>query len=517
MAVVLAVVLVSLSACVMPKTSRKDLGYTPSHPTKKGDRVERKAVPDQCLDQALGTSCRSRGRPSFRSYAGQVGGGNKGEPVVRESVRGLGRSGRVLARRGGATGEGGLNDSAARGAVGRGRGDAETGRLKRQSVVELDRPTSRPKYATRESATKPPKDDKADLFQTEIKRSATLQGYDRFRIIRAVGNGTFGTVFRVIDMETGQMLAVKKVFVDRRYKNRELSIMQELTHTNVIRLLEFFYTTHNERPGEVYLNLVLHFMPDTLYSLVKRVGERKERLSWMEIKIYSFQLLRAIWYLRSLGIGHRDIKPQNVLVDHQTLHLRLADFGSAKKIGGGGDHLAYICSRFYRAPELLLGATRYNEAIDTWSVACVIAEMFMQYPLFVGDNSERQLHAIIKCLGTPTRQELGCLNPTFTAHHKIPTVRALPWASVFRGRANAEAISLLRRMLEYDPSMRIHPMHALTHEFFDDLRHYEELPGNTETLEKILFQWTDEEIRDAGVKVHEIFPPKLMNELHLPF
>jgi len=124
MAVVLAVVLVSLSACVMPKTSRKDLGYTPSHPTKKGDRVERKAVPDQCLDQALGTSCRSRGRPSFRSYAGQVGGGNKGEPVVRESVRGLGRSGRVLARRGGATGEGGLNDSAARGAVGRGRGDA---------------------------------------------------------------------------------------------------------------------------------------------------------------------------------------------------------------------------------------------------------------------------------------------------------------------------------------------------------------------------------------------------------
>jgi len=125
MAVVLAVVLVSLSACVMPKTSRKDLGYTPSHPTKKGDRVERKAVPDQCLDQALGTSCRSRGRPSFRSYAGQVGGGNKGEPVVRESVRGLGRSGRVLARRGGATGEGGLNDSAARGAVGRGRGDNE--------------------------------------------------------------------------------------------------------------------------------------------------------------------------------------------------------------------------------------------------------------------------------------------------------------------------------------------------------------------------------------------------------
>ena len=122
MAVVLAVVLVSLSACVMPKTSRKDLGYTPSYPTKKGDRVGRKAVPDQCLDQALGTSCRSRGRPSFRSYAGQVGGGIKGEPVVRESVRGLGRSGRVLARRGGATGEGGLNDSVARGAVGRGRG-----------------------------------------------------------------------------------------------------------------------------------------------------------------------------------------------------------------------------------------------------------------------------------------------------------------------------------------------------------------------------------------------------------
>ncbi|GAB5361383.1 hypothetical protein AAMO2058_000708900 [Amorphochlora amoebiformis] len=358
---------------------------------------------------------------------------------------------------------------------------------------------------------------RSDWSGTGRRIDTTSEGWDRFRMLRAIGNGTFGTVFRAIDMQTDEVVAVKKVFVDRRYKNRELSVMQELVHPNVVRLIHHFFTPVKSKPGEVWLNIVMGFMPDTLYSLCRRVARAKQRLSWLEVKIYAFQLLRSIWYIHSLGICHRDIKPQNVLVDPQNYHLKLADFGSAKVLGKDGTHLAYICSRFYRAPELVLGCTMYSTAVDIWSVACVIAETFMNCPLFPGESNDRQLLAIVRALGTPTRQELQCLNPHFTAHHRIPTVRALPWGSVFRGRASPEAISFLRRLLEYDPAMRIRPMNALAHEFFDDLRHYDSLPGDTEHMEKVLYDWTEKEIQEAGVKLHEIFPPKVLNQLHLPF
>jgi len=349
------------------------------------------------------------------------------------------------------------------------------------------------------------------------RHDGAAQGWDRFRMLKAIGNGTFGTVFRAIDMQNHEVVAVKKVFVDRRYKNRELSVMQELVHPNVVRLINHFFTPVKSKPGEVWLNIVMGFMPDTLYSLTRRVARAKQRLSWLEVKIYAFQLLRAIWYIHSLGICHRDIKPQNVLVDPQTYILKLADFGSAKVLGKDGTHLAYICSRFYRAPELVLGCTGYTCAVDLWSAACVIAETFMNTPLFPGESNDRQLLAIIRSMGTPTRQELQCLNPQFTSHHRIPTVRALPWSSVFRGKATPEAIALLRRLLEYDPAMRIHPMSALSHEFFDDLRKYKTLPGDTEHMEKVLYDWTEKEIQEAGVKLHKIFPPKVLNQLNLPF
>eukprot|EP00466_Bigelowiella_natans_P009572 jgi/Bigna1/90917/estExt_fgenesh1_pg.C_830004 len=342
-----------------------------------------------------------------------------------------------------------------------------------------------------------------------------LSGKDRYRLLRAVGNGTFGTVFRALDLETDEMVAVKKTFVDKRYKNRELDIMQKLVHPNVVRLISFFYTPVKNKPGEQWLNIVMGFMPDTLYSLTQRVGRAKQRLSWTEVKIYAFQLLRSIWHIHSLGICHRDIKPQNVLVDAPRYVLKLADFGSAKELEEGESHLAYICSRFYRAPELLLGNTKYATSVDIWSAACVIAETFMHHPLFMGDSNTGQLMAVVKTLGTPTRQELRCLSPNFNGY--LPTVRALPWASVFRGKASTEAIALLRRLLEYDPAQRIRPMHGLAHEFFDALRHYDELPGNTDHMEKVLFDWTEQEIQEAGVKLHEIFPPKVLNQLNLPF
>jgi serine/threonine protein kinase len=104
------------------------------------------------------------------------------------------------------------------------------------------------------------------------------------------------------------------------------------------------------------------------------------------VKIYSYQLVRSIAYIHAVGICHRDIKPQNVLVDTNSHILKLCDFGSAKKLMPGEPNVSYICSRYYRAPELIFGNSNYATQIDVWSVGCVIAELMLGQPIFPGES-----------------------------------------------------------------------------------------------------------------------------------
>lgn len=176
--------------------------------------------------------------------------------------------------------------------------------------------------------------------------------------------------------ETGEVVAIKKVYQDKRYKNRELQIMRELFHTNVITLRHAFYT-QGEKQDEIYLNVVMDYMPDTVYRVLKQYQKMKQAVPILLVKLYIYQCFRAIAYLHALGICHRDIKPQNLLVDSANHALKVCDFGSAKRLLKGEVNVSYICSRYYRAPELIFGATEYTNAIDVWSVGCVMAELLL--------------------------------------------------------------------------------------------------------------------------------------------
>jgi len=217
---------------------------------------------------------------------------------------------------------------------------------------------------------------------------------------KVIGNGSFGVVFQATMVETGEVVAVKKVLQDKRFKNRELQIMKQLKHSNVCELKCSFYSK-GEKPEEVYLNLVLEFVPETIYRIIKHYSRTKRQVPGLYVKLYMYQVARSLAYIHEMGISHRDIKPQNLLLDPNSHVVKLCDFGSAKMLVKGESNIAYICSRYYRAPELIFGATDYTTAIDTWSFGCVFAELMLGQPLFPGDSNVDQLVEIIKVVVLP--------------------------------------------------------------------------------------------------------------------
>ncbi|CAD8204074.1 unnamed protein product [Paramecium octaurelia] len=290
-----------------------------------------------------------------------------------------------------------------------------------------------------------------------------------FTIEQVVGTGTFGMVHLATDNRTKEKVAIKKVYQDRRYKNREHLIIQELNHPCVVMLRHSFFTP-GENPQDVYLNLVMEYVPETLSKLIRQIRKQKQTIPPTQLKLYSYQMLRALLYLQAIGICHRDIKPQNILINLETNVLKICDFGSAKRLVVGEPNIAYICSRYYRAPELIFGATDYTTQIDMWSIGCVIVEMVILEPIFPGESAQDQLLQIIKILGTPTPEIIKQMNPA-KAEVKLPMIKGNPWSKVLgKHKPDLLFLDLISQMLTYSPKARIQPIDALLHPYFDDLR-----------------------------------------------
>ncbi|XP_076764510.1 glycogen synthase kinase-3 beta isoform X3 [Xylocopa sonorina] len=355
---------------------------------------------------------------------------------------------------------------------------------------------------------------------------------------KVIGNGSFGVVYLAKLCDTEELVAIKKVLQDKRFKNRELQIMRRLEHCNIVKLKYFFYSSGDKNilnatnavfhvdKDEVYLNLVLEYIPETVYKVARHYNKSKQTIPINFIKLYMYQLFRSLAYIHSLGICHRDIKPQNLLLDPESGVLKLCDFGSAKHLVKGEPNVSYICSRYYRAPELIFGAIDYTTKIDVWSAGCVVAELLLGQPIFPGDSGVDQLVEIIKVLGTPTRDQIREMNPNYT-EFKFPQIKAHPWQKfmlqrmsglkcsmehqkirVFRARTPSEAMELVAGLLEYTPSGRITPLEACAHPFFDELREQgTRLPNGRELPP--LFNFTEYELRIQPA-LNSILKPKYM-------
>jgi glycogen synthase kinase 3 beta len=312
---------------------------------------------------------------------------------------------------------------------------------------------------------------------------------------RVIGNGTFGIVYSAHIVETDETVAIKKVFVDRRYRNRELQVWREMHHPNIVSLKHAFYTS-GDSPDELYLNMVMEFVPETVYCVMKRFGKQKQSMPKVLVQLYTYQACRALAHLHASGVVHRDIKPQNLLVDASRGHLlKLCDFGSAARLGQGRPALvAYICSRYYRAPELIFGATNYTTAVDLWSIGCVLAEMIRGRPLFPGENGVDQLVEIVKVLGAPTRRHVLAMNPQYF-NFNFPNIAPCSWSTVFRKDVSEKFTSLLAAFLQYDPEARIRPLEACANRCFDDLRDEGTRCPDGQRVPPDLFNLTQRELR----------------------
>lgn len=288
-----------------------------------------------------------------------------------------------------------------------------------------------------------------------------------------VGHGSFGYVYQINILPQNRKAAVKTVLQDKRFKNRELEIMRMIGHKNIVNLIAYYYKT-NEK-DELYLHLVLEYVPETLYTATHWYFSKHKTMPLLAIKLYSYQLFRSLNYIHSLGICHRDIKPQNLLIDPISGILKLCDFGSAKILNPSEPNVSYICSRYYRAPELIFGARNYTTKIDIWSAGCVIAEMVLGQPLFPGQSGIDQLVEIIKLLGTPCKEEIKSMNPNYM-EHKFPSIRPIPLNKIFPD-SEPEMVFLFGKILTYSPTTRITAIQCMVDPYFDQFREKEFYDG----------------------------------------
>jgi glycogen synthase kinase 3 beta len=272
-------------------------------------------------------------------------------------------------------------------------------------------------------------------------------------------SGSFGKV-HVVDTPTGR-IAVKSVPDLEGYVNRELETCKVLAsenHPNIVQLLGYWIENKT-------LFLVMKFMPETLNSLLERLLLAKMRMKICLMNELMLQLACALEYLEKIRLMHRDIKPDNILVDVCNNKLVLADFGSAKFVKDNESHSTYMCTRFYRAPCLILDRDMYSTTIDIWSFGCVFGEFAYGGPLFTGNTQTDVLSKIIRIRGMVTVDDIAHM-PTSRPENidiRLDCVYK-PWYKVFTRRINNKNINtsygkkyedILDSCLQWNPLKRI--------------------------------------------------------------
>jgi serine/threonine protein kinase len=287
---------------------------------------------------------------------------------------------------------------------------------------------------------------------------------DKYQKIEKVGEGTYGVVYKCQNKKSNDFVALKKIRLENEDEGipstaiREISILKQLKHENVVRLVDLIH-------GEKKLYLVFEYMD---FDLKKFLDRNNAPLAPNLVKSYLYQILSAIKFCHSRRILHRDLKPQNLLIDKNG-KIKLGDFGLARAFGIPIKTLTHeILTLWYRAPEILLGQKEYSTPVDMWSIGLIFYEMSHRKPLFAGDSEIDQIFKIFQMYGTPTEKSWPGITRLPDFKLTFPQFRAKGIES-YNKYLDSIGLDLLSKLLQLDPCKRISAKQALNHPYFDDL------------------------------------------------
>ena len=299
--------------------------------------------------------------------------------------------------------------------------------------------------------------------------SVSFGDQEEYEVVRKVGRGKYSEVFEGMNVHRGERCVVKVLKPVKKKKiKREVKILQNLYGgPNIIKLLDIVRDPHSKTPS-----LIFEHVNNTDYKVLYPT------LTDLDIRYYMLELLKALDFSHSQGVMHRDVKPHNVMIDHQRRELRLIDWGLAEFYHPGKHYNVRVASRYFKGPELLVDLQHYDYSLDLWSVGCVLAAMiFRKEPFFYGMDNQDQLVKIAKFLGTDDLyaylnkyhlQLDATLEAKVGRHSKKPWVRLVNQDN--QHLVTREAVDLIDKLLRYDHVERLTAQEAMAHPFFDPVR-----------------------------------------------
>lgn len=283
---------------------------------------------------------------------------------------------------------------------------------------------------------------------------------NRYTTIRQLGDGTYGSVILGRSLESGELVAIKKM--KRKFYSweecmnlREVKSLKKLNHANVIKLKEVI------REND-HLYFIFEYMKENLYQLMK---DRTGLFPESAVRNIMFQILQGLAFIHKHGFFHRDMKPENLLCMGPEL-VKIADFGLAREIRSQPPYTDYVSTRWYRAPEVLLRSTSYSSPIDQWAVGCIMAELYTLRPLFPGSSEVDTIFKICQVLGTPKKND-------WPEGFQLASAMNFRWPQCVPNNlktlipnASPEAIHLMTDLLQWDPKRRPASAQALRYSYF---------------------------------------------------
>ena len=296
-----------------------------------------------------------------------------------------------------------------------------------------------------------------------------MKMHKKYEVLGVVGEGAYGIVYKCRNKETDKFVAIKKFkeiedkLVQKTMK-RELKMLQMLKHDNVVDFQEAFIYKEN-------LFLVFEYVEKNLLEVLEKYPEG---LNPKLIRSFVFQMCKAVHYLHMKNIIHRDVKPENLLVD-DNMNLKLCDFGFARKISLNQENnnvdamTDYVATRWYRSPELLLSNGIYGPEVDYWAIGCIMGELADGNPMFPGENEVDQLDCIIKVLGNlPSDLEnMFYSNEIYNGKDLLQVSRPESLERRYFGKLGPTAIDFMKGLLQLDPNKRLNDENVFKHKYFN--------------------------------------------------